>query len=164
MRSETITARDIIISADFIHPIALDRSLDAIFSSFPFLSGIFLYFRGEEIGGGWERASTLHSPRGIVASGRRKKRVRSANSSGALINPTRRAIKESSRGGAGPENRLTLEKHASLKFIYLVQDVSSFHVQHTWIGSSIPLSRQRLSPFPTLYRKYRVSFIPKNNF
>lgn len=93
-----------------------------------------------------------------MASGRRKKRVRSANSSGALINPTRRAIKESSRRGAGPENRLTLEKHASLKFIYLVQDVSSFHVQHTWIGSSIPLSRQRLSPFPTLYRKYRVSF------
>lgn len=92
-----------------------------------------------------------------MASGRRKKRVRSANSSGALINPTRRAIKESSRRGAGPENRLTLEKHASLKFIYLVQDVSSFHVQHTWIGSSIPLSRHYpLSPPYTVNIAYHL--------
>lgn len=129
MRSETITARDII---------STDRSLDAIF--FFFSSGIFLYFKGEENRG---RASILHSPRGIVASGRRKKRVRSANSSGALINP--RAIKESSRRESGPENRLTLEKHASLKFIYLVQDVSSIHVHHTWIGSILDGPIQRLS-------------------
>lgn len=133
------------------------------FLLFPFYREYFYISEARKSGAGGS-GPALHSPRGIVASGRRKKRVRSANSSGALINPTRRAIKESSRRGAGPENRLTLEKHASLKFIYLVQDVSSFHVQHTWIGSSIPLSRQRLSPFPTLYRKYRVSFIPKNNF
>lgn len=146
MRSETITARDII---------STDRSLDAIF--FFFSSGIFLYFKGEE---NQERASILHSPRGIVASGRRKKRVRSANSSGALINP--RAIKESSRRESGPENRLTLEKHASLKFIYLVQDVSSIHVHHTWIGS-IPMDPSRDYPSTTLLVT-TLSYIPKNNF
>lgn len=73
----------------------------------------------------------MHSPRGIAADVKRACSIRGKQRQRGSRKPDSEGNKRIESKGGEAEGPADGGKHASLKFIYPVQDVFSIHVHHT---------------------------------